>query len=321
MPPHISYRNTTHATQGNANVITATTDRTSHLWLRWTLLQPWVHKRPVLRRGLWLNDDVRFCFDVYQDLEQSEPGDTLTHTFIFHPCVPNLHFHYYLWGYVAEILSPSTSPIFQYHGDPVCPPAYVLQIDAQDDNRTLRQTWGTWPITHDRAWGTIGPWHGDPWYSLVAQAHLTVSYWIHRSYLHFDTSTLPPDAIILYALITLYVREVNKTAQVTQRHIMLTQGVQHTPVITTDYGHQLPYTTIGGQVHLDDCIPGDVVAIDLNAAGQSWLVPAGTTRLCIRQELDVIDMPPTLGANGLLYGSAQGPSWTRPKLTIRYMPT
>lgn len=121
MPDHFSIRETIPCTAIAGNIVTATSDIPAHLWMRWTTIPPRIHKKPVLRRGMWLNDDVRFCFDAYQDIEQDQPGDTLTHTFTMEPCLQGRRWWYYIWGYVAEVLSPSTSPILYYDCDDPCP--------------------------------------------------------------------------------------------------------------------------------------------------------------------------------------------------------
>lgn len=320
MPPRISFRSADNTGEATGNIVTVYTDVPARIRIRWTTIPPRIHKIPVLRRGMWLNDDVRFCFDVYEDQDQDEPGDTLKHTFTYAPCIQGRHFWYYLWGTVDGVISPSTSPIIEYQSTIGCPDQLVTTIIAENSNRTLRQTWGTWDNCHDRASGAIQPWYGFPLYRLVAEARLTASYFISRSYLRFDTSVIPPSSFIVSATITFRVQIVTKTAQVTWRHIIATQGVQHNPIVTTDYGDQLPYTTNGGQVHLDACIPGFGAVLHLNAQGLAWVIPDGTSRFCLRQELDVLDIPPTLGANELAYTSAQAGEDLRPRLIVWYRP-
>lgn len=61
--------------------IVTKTDVAVHLWLRWTYKPPQKHAKPVLRRGLLMMYDARFCFVDFCDVEQEEEGDTFTHTF------------------------------------------------------------------------------------------------------------------------------------------------------------------------------------------------------------------------------------------------
>lgn len=123
MTVHFSIRDTVPDHSYTANTVVTTSDIPSHLWMRWTHVEPRIHRQPILKRGVWKSDDVRFCFDVYQDLEQQEDGDTTEHTFLFEPCTDCFQFWYYLWGYVGGVVSPSTTVIFKYPDLGNCPPA------------------------------------------------------------------------------------------------------------------------------------------------------------------------------------------------------
>lgn len=121
MTCHISFRDVTfHASTTGVRII-ATTDVACHLWCRLTTHAPRFHKKPSYRRGIWLADDVRFCFTVFEDNEQYEAGDTLTHTW-WKESWPVCTIKYlYLWGTIAGVPCPSTSPLFKYHNDGVDP--------------------------------------------------------------------------------------------------------------------------------------------------------------------------------------------------------
>ncbi|MBA7529784.1 hypothetical protein ES705_21983 [subsurface metagenome] len=122
MTVHISIRDmTTEVTPGGL-LITIFTDIPCHIFIRWSELEPWIHSKPVLRRGMWLNDDVRFCFDVYQDCEQIEPGDTIIHTFLCPLNILDNDYWFYAWGMVNGTVSPSTGPILKIHTPPEWPP-------------------------------------------------------------------------------------------------------------------------------------------------------------------------------------------------------
>lgn len=93
-------------------VIQTTTDVPCHQWLRHTLMPPQKHAKPVERRGLIIAWDARFCFVAYQDLEQVEEGDTLTHTFVWTDWQICQTRWFYFWATIGGTLSPSTSCIF-----------------------------------------------------------------------------------------------------------------------------------------------------------------------------------------------------------------
>ena len=95
--------------------VIAITTSPCHLYMRHSLVDPKIHPFPVVRRGLIVRDDVYFCFDVYDDNEQDEPGDTLVHTFTKHGWPVCQTWFFYFHGTVNDVVSPSTSAIFSKH--------------------------------------------------------------------------------------------------------------------------------------------------------------------------------------------------------------
>ncbi len=79
-------------------------------------------------------DDVRFCFDVFDDFEQTEDGDTLIHTFSLVDWPICVTKWLYLWGSRAGVVCVSTSVPFHFHRTaPLFPPRGVidsLEFDA-----------------------------------------------------------------------------------------------------------------------------------------------------------------------------------------------
>jgi len=114
---HISFRDVQFTGQVDQTLIVVTTDVPCHLFVRLTLEKPRIHSRSIERRGVALMSELRFCFVSFEDNEQAEPGDTLTHTWVkpnWGYCITKFC---YFWGYVSDVVSPSTSPIFEYHND------------------------------------------------------------------------------------------------------------------------------------------------------------------------------------------------------------
>lgn len=91
------------------------TDIKCHLYMRWTTVEPQIHKQSVLRRGLLMHTDLRYCFVAWEENEQIEPGDTLTHTFIKTNWPICQTRWFYFVGTVAAEQQPSVSPIFKKH--------------------------------------------------------------------------------------------------------------------------------------------------------------------------------------------------------------
>lgn len=106
-----------------------------HLWMRWTLVPPRIHKVPVTLRGLTTMSDFYYCFDVYHDNEQEEEGDTFLHTFIKEPWPYCEKRYFYFHGQINGVNSPSTSPIFEKHPkEPkVIPACYSYDFYRADD--------------------------------------------------------------------------------------------------------------------------------------------------------------------------------------------
>ncbi|MBA7655924.1 hypothetical protein ES703_63835 [subsurface metagenome] len=72
-------------------------------------------------------DDVRFCFDVYDDFEQDEDGDTLIHTFSLVDWPICVTKWLYLWGSRAGVVCVSTSVPLHFHRTaPLFPPRGVI---------------------------------------------------------------------------------------------------------------------------------------------------------------------------------------------------
>jgi len=93
------------------------TDTPCHLFRRSTMHSPLKHSIPSWQRGIALSGDIRFCFTVYFDFEQVEPGDTLEHTWAEYPLNPCHTYWFYFIGTINGLVSPSESPIFFAHRD------------------------------------------------------------------------------------------------------------------------------------------------------------------------------------------------------------
>ncbi|GAH42545.1 unnamed protein product, partial [marine sediment metagenome] len=113
--PRWSIRDLEQVITPDGYILIAYTDVPCHLYCRMTLQPPRIHKKPSYRRGLWIADDVRFCFTVFEDNEQTEAGDTTTHTFVKEPWPVCETRWFYFHATVDAGPSPSTSPYFEKH--------------------------------------------------------------------------------------------------------------------------------------------------------------------------------------------------------------
>jgi hypothetical protein len=91
------------------------TNNPCHLTCYYTDKEPGSHRTSRNQRGLTLPWGVYYCFVAWKSVEQTEPGDTLIHTFE----IPDWSLCQTKWfafrGTVASVLSPSVSCLFKYH--------------------------------------------------------------------------------------------------------------------------------------------------------------------------------------------------------------
>ena len=106
---------------------TATTDVPCHLYCRMTKTPPRKHVLPSAQRGTYWTGDVRFCFVVYEDNDQEEAGDTLTHTWFKHPWPYCETRWFYFVGEISGVPVVSETAIFTFHfpAPPPDPPPLV----------------------------------------------------------------------------------------------------------------------------------------------------------------------------------------------------
>jgi len=311
--PGISYQPTFDGLK-----ITLVTNVPCHLWMYWTLIPPRKHRIPRLRRGVQFSDILQYCFVAWHKNEQSEPGDTVIHTFVKAPW-PVCQTRYFIFrGNVDDQLSPSISAIFTKHRTPEEILTLYPAVEGSLSNRHVQQIDISWPACHDSPTGTIPDSYKDPWYTIFAGESLTVSYRLFRGMLFFDHTGLPVNAHIKYATLDIFCWEHLRTSSSAYPYLCITQGVQDDPVVPANYGGQLPYTLIGGQKDFGTFIDGEYNSITLNEDGLSFIKPGGWTKLCLRGQQDILDRPPPLGTNWVKFYSSQKGAGYRPRLTVWY---
>ena len=120
-------------------LISIITNTPCHLTCYYTDKEPGRHRTARDQRGLTLPWGVYYCFVAWQAVEQTEAGDTLTHTFNIAPwsyCqIKWLAFR----GTVSGELSPSVSPIFKHHHS-----AVLYQHYNTGETSAYRFTATTW---------------------------------------------------------------------------------------------------------------------------------------------------------------------------------
>ena len=148
----------------------------------------------------------------------------------------------------------------------------------------------------------------------------TPAWNIKRAFLFFDTSALPTDAIIVKAVLSIYVH--HKYISVGYNFNIVVQDGQptypHDPLATGDflYSH---YSGDGGSVNTAD-VTGDAYNdIELNTAGKRFIKGGETTKLCLRSDDDINEVayPASKNAYIDIWMKEAGDAY-RARLTITY---
>lgn len=104
-----------HAWIADTLFIAVTTDVPVHLYLRWTDKPLRMHNRSTSLGGYGFMTDPKYCFVEWRQVEQNEPGDTLSHTFDF---ASWFECQRRWWGFVGTVggtPSPSATCVFSAH--------------------------------------------------------------------------------------------------------------------------------------------------------------------------------------------------------------
>jgi hypothetical protein len=140
--------------------------------------------------------------------------------------------------------------------------------------------------------------------------------YINRIGISFNTSTIPSNAIIDSAKLTLSILYDYST---TDFNIVIQDGqpaYPHMPLIVGDYNKE-NYSGNGGSVNTAGITnPFDIM---LNDVGKSWLNKGGLTKFILRSSLDIAGTAPTLSVSEqiLLKDFGYGAPYI-PKLSIDY---
>lgn len=305
--------------------LTATTDVPCHLYCRMTTTPPRKHSLPSMRRGLRITGDIRFCFVVYEDNEQNEAGDTLTHTWLKTPWPVCEDRWFYFVGEQGGAASVSETAIFKFHfpaPPPEPPPPIFRQYLNSSSNRSIRSYWGTWPPTRNGIRLSIPPHWADPPAILTAGHYYTVSYFLFRSFLDFGEIDLPAPARIVGAWLSIFVTD-NPGDMPAKPNLIVEAGLQSDPVVVNDWYAQNPISVILGQISRYDLLTGQYNDIPLTQNGLDYLFTPGKKKFCLLSQYDFENVEPFPIANTYSYVSyhsdQKGPGY-RPILKIEYYP-
>jgi len=261
-----------------------------HLWLRHTLVAPQKHPKPVMRRGLLIMYDARFCFVAFEDLEQNEPGDTYTHTFTWTGWELCQTRYFYFWATSAGIPMLSTSCLFSKHFTYVPPPPpTIFYPDAHPETTTVDG--------HTRAAGYYLGWaalvgadgvgfnDNAQTFDVGFGSTIYTNYWgyLHRPTLLYDLSSLPPGTTIVAAKLSFYLKEKfnNFTFQPAVA-VYESYPDSNTALVPADYQHFYD-TILSDKINFTDLSTTEKNSLTLNALGISKLVPGEIAKLALRE--------------------------------------
>lgn len=141
---------------------------------------------------------------------------------------------------------------------------------------------------------------------------------LYRSYLYFDTSSLPDNATITAATLSLYLYYEDSIPEGHQIILQLGDPTTypHDPLALGDFdrtqyksGGADNITVYSGQTGW--------MTFTLNSTGYGWINLAGYTNFCLRSEFDVSPSLPQYGMYCWFYSSDKGTGY-QPKLDITY---
>jgi hypothetical protein len=149
----------------------------------------------------------------------------------------------------------------------------------------------------------------------MGQSAAGSALYIYRGGLFFDTSSLPDDATITSATLSLYGSDDQSG---TDFDITVVDGsVLEDPMVNSDYGDLLPQTTGGGTFNTAGFSITGYNDIALNAAGISWISKTGTTKFGLRSSRDISATGPGGSEYVKIWAHEQGEGY-RPKLVVTY---
>ncbi|HVQ01594.1 MAG TPA: PKD domain-containing protein [Candidatus Thermoplasmatota archaeon] len=149
----------------------------------------------------------------------------------------------------------------------------------------------------------------------IGQSKQTLTYYIYRGFVFFNTSALPSNAIIDNATLGLY---KSSDSSATDFLITIQNGqptYPHDPPQTGDYS-KTHYSGNGGTLNTSGFGNG-YNNISLTSDGISWINRTGWTKLCLRSNRDINGTTPMGNEYVTVYATEQGNGY-QPKLVIAY---
>ena len=258
------------------------------MYLRWTDIEPVVHLRTEVDRGLAKRGDPKYCFVQYTEIEQNEPGDTIYHTFTF----PSWEYCFRRWWYFIATIegksTPSNTGILTDHCDyPGPEPDKYITVITNITDCMWQGVSPSYTYAHDMPSSTYLTDSGLSVY-YVGQWLTYGVHWVHRMGLYFPVPTFPQGINI--SSIKLRIWAFFLTSDIAFVHAVDGTPI-HEPAIKEDYGALLGQTESLGSVEVKTGV-WKWFDIELNEAGRALVIPEQTCKLALRTERDINSIPP-----------------------------
>jgi PKD repeat protein len=150
-------------------------------------------------------------------------------------------------------------------------------------------------------------------YLTIGQKKSGSTYYIYRGFVFFNTSTLPSNAYLDNATLSLYKKDDYSTTD----FVITIQNGQptypHKPMLSVDYNKNF-YSGNGGTLPTQSFTNGYNAIILSNL---SWINKTGITKLCLRSDRDINGIAPTGNEYVNVYANEKGSGY-QPKLVINY---
>jgi len=124
------------------------------------------------------------------------------------------------------------------------------------------------------------------------QAFFTPTYYMTRGFWPFDTSSLPDDATVTVATLSLYVNSFNNAVDADSVCVVQSTQASNTALALADYDQV--GTTDGGNLSYASLATGQYNVITLNATGRGWISLTGYTKLATRNLNDLNNQAPSV---------------------------
>lgn len=142
-----------------------------------------------------------------------------------------------------------------------------------------------------------------------------VIYGVFRGTLFFDTSSLPDDATITSATLSLY--GYSNTSQTDFNITVVNGSVLNEPLESTDYGDLRSQTVSGGAFDTAGFSTSGYNDIPLNETGMGWISKMGITKFGLRSSRDITSTAPTASELVEIWTSEKGAGY-QPKFVVTY---